>query len=415
VQETRFVSLDAWRGVCALLVALFHLQAYSHIYNVSLIRHSFLFVDFFFVLSGFVITASYREKILSGFSPWQFMILRVGRIYPLHIAVLGILVALEVLRFAFDGTLGGTSDKFTGEHSVPSIFSNLLLIQSLGVHKMLTWNLPSWTISVEFYTYAVFAFALLALRRRFYLFVALIIFLAPIILFVCVGTIDTDFDFGIVRCLFGFFLGIVCFDLSRLAATKSLFNSNRVMSLMEILVVGALVSFVCFFGSGYSTLAAPLVFSFAVVAFSLERGVVSRSLKTKPFVFLGNISYSIYMVHMLVLIGLTYLFQISERYFGFALRQHGYFGANLWQGDASYVLFIVLVLVTASLTFSFIEQPGRYNSRKFADRLFKTDGKPLKNERNELIGFTNSGFGSQTVVARTTSPLVGHTFSEHNP
>lgn len=51
-------------------------------------RNAYLFVDFFFVLSGFVIASTYQERIAGGFSVWRFMLLRLGRLYPLHIAVL---------------------------------------------------------------------------------------------------------------------------------------------------------------------------------------------------------------------------------------------------------------------------------------------------------------------------------------
>src|SRR5579872_5807008 len=115
----RFKVLDAWRGLAASFVALFHLQAYSHLYELSFLRHSFLFVDFFFVLSGFVITANYRARLLSGFSFWHFMLLRLGRLYPLHIALLVAFVALELVRYKFAGSLGGEpGDKFSGPNSV---------------------------------------------------------------------------------------------------------------------------------------------------------------------------------------------------------------------------------------------------------------------------------------------------------
>ena len=140
LSTSRFEALDAWRGVCALLVAMFHLQAYSHIYDLSFVRHSFLFVDFFFVLSGFVIAGSYRAKLLDGFSIWHFMLLRLGRLYPLHVAVLVVFIGIELLRFRFSGTLGGQNgDKFTEAHSINFIVTNLLLIQSLNIHKTLTW------------------------------------------------------------------------------------------------------------------------------------------------------------------------------------------------------------------------------------------------------------------------------------
>ena len=54
-----FRVLDSWRGIAALLVALFHLDIYSALYSLDFTRNAFLFVDFFFVLSGFVITHSY--------------------------------------------------------------------------------------------------------------------------------------------------------------------------------------------------------------------------------------------------------------------------------------------------------------------------------------------------------------------
>src|ERR1017187_9585721 len=209
----RFEALDAWRGLSAALVAMFHLVAFSHIYDSPFLRHSFLFVDFFFVLSGFVITASYRTKLLAGFSFWNFMLLRWGRLYPLHIAILAAFIGIELLRYRYSGLLGGEmGDKFSGARTITAIVTNVCLIQSLGVHSMLTWNLPSWSISVEFYTYAVFAIALLFLRQLTYIFVAFVVLLAPILLLRFVGNINTDYDFGFIRCLMGFFVGVACYD-----------------------------------------------------------------------------------------------------------------------------------------------------------------------------------------------------------
>jgi peptidoglycan/LPS O-acetylase OafA/YrhL len=376
VSETRFVALDAWRGMCALLVAMFHLQAYSHIYDSNLVRHSYLFVDFFFVLSGFVITASYRTKLLSGFSFWHFMLLRLGRLYPLHIAILVTFIAIEILRYRYSGLLGGSDDKFTGAHSLEAIITNVLLIQSLGVHKMLTWNLPSWSISVEFYTYAVFAIALLLMRIRIGIFVALVVLVAPILLLRFVGQIDTDYDFGFVRCLLGFFLGFACYDLYLLIQQREGWwkNNSPTMSLIEVFTVGVVILFVCFCGSGPVSVAAPFVFGLAVIIFSLESGGVSKILKLWPFVFLGALSYSIYMVHTLVLMAMAYACQLTEREFGITLRRAGYFGTELWQGDLYYGALIALVVGTAYLTYRFLEQPGRRHSRTFANRIFGKSG-----------------------------------------
>src|SRR5258708_14456580 len=62
----RFRALDSWRGICALLVAAHHLEARGFIYWQPLVRNAWLFVDFFFVLSGFVIAHAYGANLSHG-------------------------------------------------------------------------------------------------------------------------------------------------------------------------------------------------------------------------------------------------------------------------------------------------------------------------------------------------------------
>src|SRR2546425_10965309 len=95
--EQRFIALESWRGIAACLVALFHLDAYSHLYDVPLLRNAWLFVDFFFVLSGFIIAANYQQRLLEGFGIGRFILLRLGRIYPLHFVMLALGVALKLV------------------------------------------------------------------------------------------------------------------------------------------------------------------------------------------------------------------------------------------------------------------------------------------------------------------------------
>jgi len=382
----RFEVLDSWRGLSASLVALFHLQAYSHFYDLSLLRHSYLFVDFFFVLSGFVITANYRVKLLSGFSFWQFMFLRFGRLYPLQLATLLAFVGLELVRYWFDGALGGEiRNEFAGPNSVEAIVSNILLIQALHVHDGLTWNMPSWSISVEFYTYAIFAVALLLFRSWIYLFVMLVFMVAPVFLFTLVGHIDTQFDFGIIRCVFGFFIGFLCYDVYMLVQQSEKFRA-RVSSAgtpTEVVCVALIILFVCFCGDGFPSLAAPAVFGLAVLAFSFEDGVVSKILKARPFLILGALSYSIYMMHMLVEVGIRYALQLAEKKTGIAFFNEQRIGAEMWQGDISYVVTFGLVVGISYLTYNLIEQPGRRLSRKLANAIF-----PLSDQSRQPIRAT---------------------------
>jgi peptidoglycan/LPS O-acetylase OafA/YrhL len=367
----RFEVLDSWRGLSACLVALFHLQAYSHFYGLNLLRHSFLFVDFFFVLSGFVIVANYRKRLLSGFSFWEFMLLRFGRLYPLHFAILIALIGLEVVRYRFDGLLGGdVGQKFTGSNSVGSIFTNIFLIQSLNVHDGLTWNMPSWSVSVEFYTYAIFAIALLYLRNWIYVFIVFIAAAAPVFLFMFVGQIDAQYDFGVIRCVLGFFVGFVCYDLYLLINGRRSPQNPMFATVAEVACVALIIACVCFCGDGPASLAAPAVFGLAVLIFSFERGFVSQILKARPFVFLGTLSYSIYMVHMPVQLGMRYALQLGERKMGIPLFNESRIGAELWQGDISYVVCLALIVGVSYLTYNLIEQPGRRQSRKLAQAIF---------------------------------------------
>ena len=84
----RLQVLDAQRGLCALFVALFHARGLSHFSGLSFVQGSWLFVDFFFVLSGFVIALVYLDEIDGVPALVGFVIRRFGRLWPLHAFVL---------------------------------------------------------------------------------------------------------------------------------------------------------------------------------------------------------------------------------------------------------------------------------------------------------------------------------------
>ena len=73
MQSDRFVALDSWRGICALLVALFHVPIIGVMRQVTLVSNGYLFVDFFFVLSGFVIATVYERRLGDADSTWRPM------------------------------------------------------------------------------------------------------------------------------------------------------------------------------------------------------------------------------------------------------------------------------------------------------------------------------------------------------
>ena len=90
----RFRALDGWRGICALLIALHHFPARGFVYHLPLVRNSWLLVDFFFVLSGFVIAHAYSERLTHANQFKPFAIRRFFRLWPLHVCVLAAFIAL---------------------------------------------------------------------------------------------------------------------------------------------------------------------------------------------------------------------------------------------------------------------------------------------------------------------------------
>src|ERR1700744_3912521 len=148
MERHRFVALDAFRGICALLVALFHFPIIGWTHAIPLVTHGWLFVDFFFVLSGFVIATAYEGRLQGDHALSRFLLRRFGRLWPLHVSILAIFVAIA----GAEGVLGADE-----RHSIPAIWTNLALLQGLGVEPNLTWNDPSWSISVEWTLYLIFA------------------------------------------------------------------------------------------------------------------------------------------------------------------------------------------------------------------------------------------------------------------
>src|SRR5688500_7682636 len=94
----RFKALDGWRGLCALSVALMHLNFAGNYQDVHFVDNAYLFVDFFFVLSGFVISHSTWDRLSSTQDLTSFVVRRFARLWPLHATVIAILVPIEAVR-----------------------------------------------------------------------------------------------------------------------------------------------------------------------------------------------------------------------------------------------------------------------------------------------------------------------------
>jgi peptidoglycan/LPS O-acetylase OafA/YrhL len=373
-ERGRFAALDSWRGVCALLVALYHVEIIGeiyagHLHGVPVIANAYLFVDFFFVLSGFVIAHTYQSRIAGVEDIVSFAIRRFGRVWPLHMAVLLAFIALEFAKLlAHAHGIPTETAPFSGSFTGPAIVTNIFLVHSFGLHSGLTWNQPSWSIGVEFYTYLVFALLVLTWRGRIAAVSALTAIAGALIVTACSHNyMRTTFDYGFFRCLDGFFVGVLVHWLYR-SGWRVQIGPTINPTALEFSVVLAVTVFVSVADAGPVSLLSPLIFGAAVYVFALERGAVSRLLLTRPFRAAGAWSYSIYMTQAFLLIVMARSIRLVQAYLGgiapIDATVEGSRQPLLWFGtvlsaDALVMLYLGLLLVTASITYRFIENPGR--------------------------------------------------------
>lgn len=355
-----FAALDGWRGVCALL----HFPGFGYFYEIDFVRRSGLFVDFFFVLSGFVISFNYRGQIAGLGDIRGFMLKRFARLWPLHVAVLAFLISLEIVKLALSGWYGASAEApFAGSRSVCSIVSNLFLAQ---VFFCGGWNPVASSISAEFYTYLVFAVAALFFSKDDWRGHALLVVVATIILGLFQSRYMVAYALDFFQCVQCFFIG--CMVLMLFENTRHRF-SDKSLRLLEWSSLALVIVFVSNASSWQIKLFSPLVFGLTVYVFAFERAEVSALFKCRPLQYLGALSYSIYMIHESILIVCGSALNILQKKLGFNIL--GSYWSNdfstsfpVWQLeqrhylDISTVLYLVVVVFLSGLTYKFIEKRG---------------------------------------------------------
>ena len=360
IAAERFEVLDALRGICALLVALYHFQANGLIARSLLVQNGWLFVDYFFVLSGFVIAHSYSERLRQGaVSVGRFMALRMGRVYPLHIAVLLAFVALELVLVLGGETIAQfvTREPFTGSRDWGALAQSIFLLQSFGIDGGRGWNGPAWSIAAEMWTYLLFALIFVAARRWFVWITAVVAVAAAAWLLLNAPNLHVTFEGGIVRCIFGFSIGVLTYQAYRRFG-------GMAGAMSEIAALAAVIGFVSV-AQGAWTFLAPLVFAVTMMALATQSGPVSAVLRKPFFQLLGLISYSLYMVHIFVqgrlgeVLQVTNIVDISVDAQGRTLLT-----GSPWVGDAVTLAMLALVIGVSWLSYRTVEKPGRDLSRR---------------------------------------------------
>ena len=308
MNKERFLKLDGLRGLFALSVSLYHYPSQfvpDFFFNFFFVRSSWLFVDFFFVLSGFVIALNYNQ-IQSFDALVVFCKKRFIRIYPLLFYSVIIFLISYIILFYF---LPNYVNYFNSNNATIQTFESLLLLNSTPILGTGTGiNGPSWSISSEFLCYFLFGiFSLVFFKKNilyktyFYLLTLLVSVLS--LLIIGDNGIHYTSDLGFLRGFYGFFIGALLhmfYSKNKISVTNSFIEPISMG-----LIIGAL--YITHYFIFFSFLVPPI---FGVVIYLLlnSNGPISRFFEKKVFVFLGDISYSVYLNHSIVITIITKLF-----------------------------------------------------------------------------------------------------------
>ncbi len=347
----RYEALDSLRGICACMVVLYHLHPDGWLTSLAIARNGWMFVDFFFVLSGFVIAASYGEKLAAGYPITRFMGLRLGRIYPLHLFAIVVIAALNFIV---------TESPITPVDTLTSLFANLLMLQSFGVTEHPTWNGLSWSIAAEIWTYFSFALIVASTKRIDWRIFAGSAFAAWIVLIaVSDNYLATTWRFGFVRCVLGFSLGVLVWLAHRRW-------SQRSSTSVEVAAVLLTVVHVTMVGTNGLTFLAPAVFAILVFVMAGEGGGISRTLHARPLKFLGLLSYSIYLLHSIALARYFDLLSAVESFTGFRLitGANHHIAAGALITELLTIGALAFVIWMAWFAWRYVENPARLWSRQ---------------------------------------------------
>lgn len=372
-QPLRYESLDGLRGLAALSVIFFHTTWPSHLTSTAFAHNCYTAVDLFFLLSGFVIAASYATRLSSGQELSAFMLRRFFRVYPLHICILALLVAIECVKFAAQMRGGhaalASHDAFTGTRDVPLLLANLFFVQGTGLFPETGWNVPSWSVSSEFVAYLLFAAAAffgLIHHRLFLIAAAGFGLIGYAVLALHFGSLDLTADDGIFRCLAGFAIGVALFRFCADDRFPGLRGAGFVaLSLLETLALLAVTLTLSFAHGAAIVLVIPF-FIALLLLFQMESGIFSRLMARAPLQWLGAVSYSVYLVHVPLRNVLVKAAQVFGAPAVLVAGERTVLKIPATEGDALLAIFLVATLLVAGLTFRFIEEPGRRLGRRLS-------------------------------------------------
>ncbi|MEY1556921.1 acyltransferase family protein [Yoonia sp. R2331] len=325
------------RGIAALAVVLLHYRqnltpAFDIDQYTQFLAGAGAFVDLFFVLSGFILAANYTHWFSDGVGLTQvkgFLQRRVARIYPLHLATI----------IAFIGLLAVAGKPMP---AASDVIENLLMIHAWGMNDVYILNFPSWSISAEWMLYLLFPFfAFACARPTIWTSLVAAATIAYAALFAFGDGFDINERLSLWRAIPAFIFGMSLF-VYRDADTGLSATARNVLQVLSLFGIVAILH-----SGSLSILLIPL-FSLLVLITRKDTGSVAAGLGVRPLVWLGDISYSIYMLHVPIRAAMYLVF--------------GKLGLDLATPQNATVFVVVCLAATllcGALSFRLFETPAR--------------------------------------------------------
>lgn len=371
-QPTEIRSLAGARALPPLLLVLYHYHeghGYQHLRAFDVfVAKGYLWVEFFFALSGFVLVHVYGSRARELFTAkgyGTFLKNRLARLYPVHLAMLLVILAMLIGLRAL-AAWGGYVSIFDvpGYHphtEFSAFVANLFLVQAWHLFGHLTWNGVAWFVSVEFFLCLIFPiYARLAGGGMLRAIAMILAGLAT--LYGLAETsghgLDITYDWGIVRGMADFAIGVGLAMLYR-EARKRGSDAWPTWTLTGAQLFVAAWFLTAIYDTGWSHKPADFwvvpPMTALILAVSFDRGIVARALRTKPLLFLGEWSFAIYMGQTTWLMMLRFA---EQRLYP------GVTGAH-WVHLVEPVGLVVACTAWGWLLYRFVEHPANRAIRSF--------------------------------------------------
>lgn len=352
-------AINGLRGAGALAILLYHMGpslAHSPLFATATLWFAkyYLFLDLFFMVSGFALAAGYARVFADGVrreALRRFWTGRLARVLPLYWATLAVAVAIELalLWGVKEGVFAPGFEPFDRPAANPeNLVTTALLLQAWGLHDKLTWNIPAWFVSALMGAYLAFPFLIAAVERlderiRARVLIA-ICGSAMLILHALYANeyLQPPNDVAVLRAVVEVMLGAGLFLM------RPRRMSLIARSALQMACVGA--AFAALHLKLWDGVALVLFAAF-VALIRTDEGAVAHTLKTRPMLWLGRVSFSLYMIHFLVLFLIDSLGKMRV-----PVVDWFFWTENMW---LNLILRVVIIVALASVVHRRFEEPAR--------------------------------------------------------